>query len=111
MRTAVLLLAAIAIPACKPGGISKDQELCAKAAAMFAQCENTGDADKLQREIIFDRWRGLCRAVFTGENDQMFPETRDLFLAMDDDTKSQLREQAECTAKATTCAAYDACSR
>lgn len=106
-----LVLAALALAACKPGGISKDAELCAKAADMFAKCENTGDADKIQREIIFDRWRGLCRAVFNGEYAQMFPETRDLFQSMDDDTKRQLREQATCTAKATTCGEYDACSK
>lgn len=108
---ALLLVTAAAVAACKPGGIKHEQELCAQAAAMFKQCEDTGDADKIQREIIFDRWRGLCRAVFTGDKDQMFPETRELFESMDDDTRRQLREQAECTAKATTCDAYQACSK
>ncbi len=101
----------VALVACKPGGVSKEQELCARAAAKFAECEDTGAADKIQREIIFDRWRGLCRAVMTGATDQMFPDVVALYASMDDDTKRSVRAEAECAAKAKTCVDYEACTK
>ncbi len=110
MRTALLV---IALVACKGGGITKEQEVCAKAAAMFEKCETLateGSDAKLENELTIDRWRGLCRAVLTGETEQLLPNALDLYNAMDEGTKAGLRVQAECTAKTTTCAAYAACS-
>ncbi len=108
-----MLLAVVVVAACKGGGVSKEQEVCARAAAMFERCEELageGSDAKLQNELTVDRWRGLCRAVLTGETQQLLPNALDLYNAMDEGTKAGLRVQAECTAKATTCAQYAACS-
>ena len=111
MRSLLILVVAVA---CKGGGITQEQEVCAKAAAMFEQCEELateGSDAKLQNELTVDRWRGLCRAVLTGKTEQLLPNALELYNAMDEGTKAGLRQQAECTAKATTCAAYAACSK
>jgi hypothetical protein len=103
-----------ALVACKSGDVSKERELCAKAAAMFERCEElSGDGSdaKLQNELAVDRWRGLCRAVLTGQTEQLMPNTLELYRAMDEPTKLGLKLQAECTAKATTCSEYAACSQ
>jgi len=111
MRSALLLFGVLA--ACKPGGVTKEQELCAKAAAMFDRCEEldlgTGSDAALSRELTIDRWRGLCRAVFTGKTEQLMPNARELFQAMDEPTKLGLKVQAECAAKARDCAEYKKC--
>jgi len=94
--------------------VKQEQELCAKAARMFDRCEQfpaDGSDAKLQRELVVDRWRGLCRAVLTGETKQLMPDALSLYATMDDAVKAGLRVQAECTAKTTTCAEYAACSR
>jgi hypothetical protein len=112
MRSSLLL--AVVLIACKGGGVSKEQETCAKAAAMFEKCEELGsdgsDA-KLQNSLTVDGWRGLCRAVLTGETKQLMPYMLDQYNSLDEPTKAGLRVQAECTAKATTCAEYAACSK
>jgi hypothetical protein len=112
MRRSMLLI--LVLVACKGGGVSRDQELCAKAAAMFEKCEELdaeGSDAKLQNSLTIDRWRGLCRAVLTGETKQLMPNALEQYQAMDEATKAGLRLQAECTAKATTCTEYAACSR
>ena len=58
---------------------------------------------------MIDRWRGLCRAVFTGKTEQLMPNARELYGAMDEATRAGLRLTAECTAKATTCDDYKKC--
>ena len=107
------LLFVALLASCKPGGVTKEQELCAKAAAKFDACEKldlgSGSDAALSRELTIDRWRGLCRAVFTGKTDQLMPNARELFQSMDEPTKAGLRVQAECAAKATTCAEYSKC--
>ena len=110
MRSLLILAALVA---CKGGGVSKEQEVCAKAAAMFEKCEDLGSGSevKLESSLTVDRWRGLCRAVLTGETKQLMPNALELYNAMDDGTKAGLRQQAECTAKATTCSEYAACSK
>jgi hypothetical protein len=103
----------VMLVACK-GGVSAEQELCAKAAAMFEKCEELsgeGSDAKKQNELTVDRWRGLCRAVLTGETKQMLPDVLERYNAMDEGTKAGLRQQAECTAKTTTCSEYAACSK
>lgn len=109
MRALLLLV----LVACKPGGVTKEQELCAKAAAKFDECEQldfgSGSDAKLSRELTIDRWRGLCRAVYTGKTDQLMPNARELYHAMDEGTKAGLRVQAECAAKATSCVEYAKC--
>lgn len=111
MRVLPALLLTLA-PSCA-AKVSKEQELCARAAAMFDRCEQlelgSGSDAALSRELMIDRWRGLCRAAFTGQTEQLMPNARELYLAMDEATRAGLRVQAECTAKASTCAAYDAC--
>jgi hypothetical protein len=107
-------LLVVAVVACKGGGVSKEQEVCARASAMFEKCEELdaeGSDAKLQNSLTVDRWRGLCRAVLTGETKQLLPNALELYNAMDEATKAGLRVQAECTAKATTCAEYAACSK
>jgi hypothetical protein len=107
------LLIAVALVACKGGGVTPEQEVCAKAAAMFEKCETLateGSDAKLTNELTVDRWRGLCRAVLTGKTEQLLPNALELYNSMDEGTKAGLRVQAECTAKATTCAEYARCS-
>src|SRR5262245_11972449 len=107
-------LLVLVLVACKGGGVSKEQETCAKAAAMFERCEDLaseGSDAKRQNELTVDRWRGLCRAVLTGETKQLLPNARDLYHAMDDGTKAALKLQADCTANTTTCSEYAACSK
>jgi len=104
---ALLVLAA----ACKPGGVSGAQETCAKAGAMFEKCEDFGSATPLEHDLMVDRWRGLCRASFTGETKQLMPNTLEVFQALSDEERAGLRVQAGCTAKAATCDAYRACER
>jgi hypothetical protein len=110
MQRALLLVAIVA--GCK-AGTTKEQELCARAAARFEKCEEldlgSGSDAPIAREMTIDRWRGLCRAVFTGKTEQLMQNARELFAAMDEGTKAGLRIQAECTAKATTCAEYKKC--
>jgi hypothetical protein len=114
MRGALLALAFSFFGAagCKQG-VSKEQELCARAAAMFEKCEQldlgSGSDAPLTKELMLDRWRGLCRAAFTGETAQLMQNSRELWNAMDDATKAGLRVQAECTAKATSCDEYKKC--
>jgi len=94
--------------------VKHEQELCAKAAAMFERCEqwsSEGSDAKLEREMAVDRWRGICRAVFTGETKQLGPDALGVYANMTDDVKVSLRAQAECTAKITSCFEYAACSR
>lgn len=111
MRCLPLLLL---LAACKPGGVSKEAELCSKAAAMFERCEQldgSGSDAALSHELTIDRWRGLCRAVFTGETAQLMPNARELYQALDEPTRAAMRKQAECTSKATNCLQYAACEQ
>ena len=107
------LLAVLVIAGCKPGGISKEAELCARAAAMFEKCEEidlgSGSDAALSKELMLDRWRGLCRAVYTGQTSQLRPNALELYQAMDEGTRAGLRMQAECAAKTTTCDEYKKC--
>src|SRR6185369_16191920 len=80
MRCLLLLVLAAA---CKPGGVSGAQETCAKAGAMFEKCEDFGSATPLQHDLMVDRWRGLCRAVFTGETKQLMPNALEVWQSLD----------------------------
>ncbi len=105
------ILLIVLVAGCKPGGVSNAQETCAKAAAMFDRCEDFGDTTKLARDLAVDRWRGMCRATFTGETKQLMPNALEVYQSLDDNQRMQLRAQAECTAQATTCDAYRACEK
>jgi uncharacterized protein YukE len=112
MRNA-LLVVALMMAACK-APTTKEQELCAKASAMFEKCESfdgSGSDAALTKALMIDRWRGLCRAVYTGKTEQLMQNARELYQSMDEATKAGLRVQAECTAKATTCADYAKCEQ
>lgn len=111
MRLRVVLIALLA-SACQ-SKTTKEQELCAKASAMFEKCETfegSGSDAALSKELMIDRWRGLCRAVLTGETAQLMANTRELYQSMDEGTKAGLKLQAECSAKAADCAEYAKCS-
>lgn len=101
-------LLVLPLVACAPK-VSDDRALCSQVAAMFEKCESFGSLTKLERSLTVDRWRGLCRAVMSGETRQLMPETLTLFENMDDETRAGLREQVQCHAKVTTCAEYEAC--
>ena len=93
---------------------SVEQDLCAKASDMFARCETfetKGSGAAQTKELMVDRWRGLCRAVFTGETKQMMNNVRDLYREMDEPTKEGRKIQAGCMASATTCDAYARCDK
>lgn len=92
--------------------VSKEQELCAKASAMFEKCETfegSGSDAAVAKMMMIDRWRGLCRAVLTGKTEQLMANSRELYQSMDEGTKAGLRLQAECTSKAATCDDYAKC--
>ena len=103
-------LALLFVVACKPGGQKDSGQLCAKATAMYAKCEAQEGMHPQEWELILDRWRGLCRAVITGETKQLLPDALQMYQEMDEGTRAGLKVQAECTAKATTCIAYHPCS-
>lgn len=101
----------LAPSACKPGGVSEAQRLCARAAAMYDQCE-ARDGMRAQRwELVIDRWRGLCRAAFTGETDQLLPAGLAIWDGMSDEVKAGLREQAACAASSASCPQYATCDK
>lgn len=99
----------LAAVACKPSDDDAAKQLCAKAAVMYERCESREGMDNMQWQLTLDRWRGLCRAVLTGETQQLLPNALELYQAMDDEMRAGLRVQAECTARATTCEQYKAC--
>ena len=69
-----------------------------KAGAMFEKCETfdgSGSDAALTKEMMIDRWRGLCRAVLTGETAQLMTNTRELWNQMDDATKAGLKLQVQ----------------
>lgn len=105
------LAACAALAACTPGGVGKMDELCARAAAMYDRCESHDGMTPQQWELGLDRWRGLCRAVFTGETRQLLPDGLAIWQEMADEVKRDLREQAACAAEATTCPQYAACEK
>lgn len=105
----IVVAALVAVGACKPGGVTQTNQLCAKAAAMYERCESREGMHKQEWELVLDRWRGLCRAVITGETEQLLPDALAMFYDMPDEVKAGLRVQAECAAKSTTCEQYAAC--
>lgn len=106
-----LLLAISLAAACKPGGVTQADEQCAKAAAIYDQCESHTDQTAQQWELVIDRWRGLCRAAMTGQTKQLLPDGLQIWNAMADDVRAGLRLQAECMSRATTCDQYAACDK
>ena len=105
------VLIAVVLAACKPGGVSSAQETCAKAGDMFAKCEDFGSAAALEHDLMIDRWRGLCRAVFTGETKQLMPNALQVYQSLDDGERLGLKMEADCEAKAVTCDQYRACEK
>jgi hypothetical protein len=102
-------LVLVLVAGCKPGSVTKDHELCAKAAARYEACEDLGQLTPRERELTIDRWRGLCRASFTGETRQLLPGSLAIYEQMNDDARRALREVTTCMSKAETCDAYAAC--
>lgn len=78
---------------------------------MFEKCEDFGSAAPLERDLMVDRWRGVCRALFTGETAQLMPNSLEMYRALEDDDRAALKATAECTSKATTCLAYHGCGQ
>lgn len=111
LATIVAAAAGAALAACKPGGVGETDRLCARAAAMYDRCESRDGMTAQQWELAIDRWRGLCRAVFTGETRQLLPDGLAIWAEMSDDVKRALREQASCAAEADTCERYAACDK
>jgi hypothetical protein len=105
------VLVVVALAACKPGGVTEAQQTCARAATMFERCEDLGSNTPQERELTIDRWRGLCRAVLTGETRQLMPNALELYQSLDEPSRQGLRAQAECTSRATTCDEYRVCQR
>jgi hypothetical protein len=105
------LCALLVAAACKPGGVSATQVECANAAAMFEQCEDFGMVKPIERDLMVDRWRGLCRAVLVGETAQLAANTREVFEALDDGERALLAQHAACMAWAPTCSWYANCER
>lgn len=104
-------VALVLLVACKPAGVKNTDELCAKATQMYAQCEKQEGMHPQEWELVLDRWRGLCRAVITGETKQLLPDGLQMYQEMSDEIRAGLKVQAECTAAAKTCDAYRACEK
>lgn len=104
-------IALVLVVACKPSGVKDADKLCANATAMYAKCETQQGMHPQEWELILDRWRGLCRAVITGETKQLLPDALQMYSEMDDETRAGLKVQAECTSKAKTCDEYRACEK
>ena len=104
-------IALVLVVACKPAGVKNVDELCAKATAMYAKCEGQQGMHPQEWELILDRWRGLCRAVITGETKQLLPDGLAIWTEMPDDVRAGLKLTAECTSKAKTCDEYRACEK
>lgn len=96
---------------CKPGGVKNTDQLCAKATAMYAKCESHEGLHPQAWELTLDRWRGLCRAVITGETKQLLPDGLQMYSEMSAEIRAGLAQQAECTAQTTTCEQYRACEK
>jgi len=111
VRLALIAIAIAATAACKPGGVTETDKLCAQAAAMYERCESRDGMTPQQWELGLDRWRSLCRAAFTGETRQLLPDGLQIWEQMSDDAKRGLREQASCAADAKDCARYAACDK
>jgi len=91
---------------------SPEQDMCAKASEMFARCEtfdSKGSGAAQTKELMVDRWRGICRAVFTGKTEQLMPNALELYQALDEPTKEGLKIQAACMSRATACDDYARC--
>lgn len=110
-RLGSIAIVAAGAAGCKPGGVTSTHELCARAAAMYERCEERGGMTPQQWELGLDRWRGLCRAAFTGETRQLLPDGLALWEQMSDEARRGLRDQATCAAAAADCARYAACDR
>jgi hypothetical protein len=104
-------VALLFVVACKPAGVKDADQLCAKATAMYAKCEQQEGMHAQEWELVLDRWRGLCRAVMTGETKQLLPDGLQMYQEMPEEIRAVLRTQAECTSKATTCIAYHSCEQ
>ena len=104
-------VALIVLVACKPGGVKNTEQLCAKATAMYAKCEKHDGMHPQEWELVLDRWRGLCRAVITGETKQLLPDGLQMYTEMSAEIRTALANQAECTAQTQTCDQYRACEK
>jgi hypothetical protein len=104
-------VALLFVLACKPAGVKTTDQLCAKATAIYAKCEQQQGMHPQEWELVLDRWRGLCRAVITGETKQLLPDALQMYTEMSDEVRAGLRVQAECTSRATTCDEYRACEK
>jgi len=111
MRRLLLAQLLLVVAACKPGGVGEADRLCARAAAMFERCESRDGMNPQQWELVIDRWRGLCRATYTGETRQLLPDGAAIWNEMSAAVKLALRDQAACAARAETCEQYAACDR
>ena len=85
------------VVACTPGGKRDTEELCAKATKMYERCEYDKTKHPQAWELELDRWRGLCRAVFTGETKQLLPDGLQMYEEMSEEIRAGLKQQAECT--------------
>jgi len=108
MRT---LLFALLLIGCKPGGTKTADKWCAKATVMYEKCEGQQGMHPQEWELTLDRWRGLCRAVMTGETKQLLPDGLQIYTEMSPAVREGLRIQAECMAQAADCVAYRACEK
>lgn len=99
----------VCLVACTPGGVKNAEEVCAKASAMYAKCDF--DMHPQAWELTVDRWRGICRALLTGETKQLLPDGLMMYESMPEDMRAGLKEQALCHAKTTTCLEYHACEQ
>ena len=108
MRT---LLFALVLIGCKPGGTKTADVWCAKATTMYAKCEGQQDMTAQEWELVLDRWRGLCRAVMTGETKQLLPDGLQIYTDMSEPMREGLRVQAECMARSKDCVEYRACEK
>lgn len=111
VRSAVAVALFVAFTGCKPG-VSPTNELCGKAATRYAQCalgSNATVEERTEMEVRHNRWTRLCRAVYTGVTDALYPGERELYAGLVAEGSAGPAKEFECAARATTCEQADAC--
>jgi hypothetical protein len=101
LATTLLLLAA-ALAGCK-----KDHPQCEKFVDLTMKCdEDMKSAPSGEQKQARSMMEGMCQEAFRNDTSSVSGEAKQLVTEM----YAELRERADCTASANTCAQYDKCT-
>lgn len=108
-----MILGVVLATGCEPG-VSKTNQLCGKAALMYAKCALGSNATVDQRsdmEVHENRWIRLCRAVYNSSDEGLRPAEKEQYLGLVADGSAGAASEFDCAAKATTCEQIEACGQ